>query len=473
MTHHVPRLGGYRGLLRMARLGKSRIAGLAGRFLSDRSAVVAVYAGVVGALLIGASAVVFDIGRVGLVKSQMQNAADSAAIAGAVQLDRRDGARARAQAVAESAASQKSLVHTEAVAGGSSTDIVVDDVSFYSQYTPSKIDATSDNDALFVEVTIAPRDVSLFMEPVLALVAGSTSQISTQVATSAVARPSPIICNPPPLMVCNTDELGLDDLTTTSAIGKEILLRDGGNTPAPGNFGLMCPPSDPHCGAGVVEQFLAAETLDECTATSMTTKPGVNFNKVNNGVNSRFDMGTLPNPARDIIPYSRDSSFQSNVLGNGVWGPDTYWPANHGGNPLPGGLTTASTRYQVYLFELGEEFARNGKQTIYPVDDCTMLPPGFTCVTPAGPDMPVGGVPVSTPVADARRRIMKAAVVQCLALGVSGRTEIDMSDMHIIELFIAEPITGTGSSAPIVGEIQRLLTASNSNEILANAQLVE
>ncbi len=68
---------------------------------------------------------------------------------------------------------------------------------------------------------------------------------------------------------------------------------------------------------------------------------------------------------------------------------------------------------------------------------------------------------------------MKAAVVQCQALGVSGRTDIDMRDMAILEIFITEPITGNGNNAPIVGEIVRKLTSANSSEISTNVRLLD
>ncbi len=77
------------------------------------------------------------------------------------------------------------------------------------------------------------------------------------------------------------------------------------------------------------------------------------------------------------------------------------------------------------------------------------------------------------PVIGPQRRIMKAGVVQCQALGVAGRTDIDMRNMRVIELFITEPISGNGNNAPIVGEIVCRMTSSNSADISTNIRLLD
>ena len=101
-------------------------------------------------------------------------------------------------------------------------------------------------------------------------------------------------------------------------------------------------------------------------------------------------------------------------------------------------------------------------------------PSGLTCVNPGSEDLPVGAVPPNNPgLEDPARRIMKAAVVDCIALGVSGRYDLAVSDADYVELFITEPVSGTGGDAPIVGEIVRTLTSRNSSDIRNNVRLVE
>ncbi len=197
------------------------------------------------------------------------------------------------------------------------------------------------------------------------------------------------------------------------------------------------------------------------------------FNKVNNGLNSRFDMGTLANPAEDIIWYPRDSAFSSNTLGNGNWQRNQYWNDEHG-TGLPAALNGAS-RYQAYLYEMGEGYARKNKQTVYPLpgDTSGLTAQGYTIVTPPGPNIPANGVPVTPPTTmGPQRRVLKAAVVQCNALGVVGNTDIDMRNMEIIELFLTEPVESAGANKAIVTEIVRHLTSSNSEDISTNVRLL-
>ena len=73
-------------------------------FFGNRRGSIAIYVGFVSTALMGASVIVFDIGRLAIVRTQVQNAADAGAMAGAYQLDGRAGARVRAEAVARNAA---------------------------------------------------------------------------------------------------------------------------------------------------------------------------------------------------------------------------------------------------------------------------------------------------------------------------------------------------------------------------------
>ena len=77
-------------------------------FIKDQRGAVAIYVGVLLTVLMGVLVIVFDVGRLAVVRSQAQNAADAAAIAGAVHLDGEAGARARAEAVARGAADDRS-----------------------------------------------------------------------------------------------------------------------------------------------------------------------------------------------------------------------------------------------------------------------------------------------------------------------------------------------------------------------------
>ncbi len=80
------------------------------RMIRDRRGSITVYTALFLAAGISAGTLAIDVGRMTVLRSEMQNRADSAAMAGAVQLDGRAGARARALAVASNAATEWSAL---------------------------------------------------------------------------------------------------------------------------------------------------------------------------------------------------------------------------------------------------------------------------------------------------------------------------------------------------------------------------
>jgi uncharacterized membrane protein len=63
--------------------------------IRDRRGSITVYTALFLAAGISAGTLAIDVGRMTVLRSEMQNRADSAAMAGAVQLDGRAGARGR------------------------------------------------------------------------------------------------------------------------------------------------------------------------------------------------------------------------------------------------------------------------------------------------------------------------------------------------------------------------------------------
>ena len=63
--------------------------------IRDQRGIVALYAALFAALILGMGVLSIDVGRVVVLRTQLQNAADAAATAAAAQLDGRAGARAR------------------------------------------------------------------------------------------------------------------------------------------------------------------------------------------------------------------------------------------------------------------------------------------------------------------------------------------------------------------------------------------
>jgi hypothetical protein len=321
---------------------------------------------------------------------------------------------------------------------------------------------------------------------------------SQTIVTHAAAQPQPFICHAPPLMICDYGDKGggvhdgSADLRNVAHTGKQIRLKEqgAGGAWAPGNFGLLALP-DGSSGASNLEAALAALSPEDCYSLDVTTATGSKIEKIVNAVNSRFDItgNPWPYPAFDVINYPRDAELISDTnekLGSGNWDLAGYWAAKHGGASSPADLANAS-RYQVYLYELGLSYARNGKQTMYPVP--ATLPAGFTVVTPPAPAIPVAANPTyehdpnydgkprpsrppyhNDPAKDYSRRLVQVVQLQCTSHGVKGKHEYP-TQANYLEVFITEHMSNP-PAADLYGEVVRPITPTNSPEFHANVRLI-
>ncbi len=83
--------------------------------IRDNRGAVAIYIAIITPVMIGVGALTLDIGRLITLHTELQYAADSASLAGARELDRFDGAIARARAAAAGAVAN---IQTFAAEGG-------------------------------------------------------------------------------------------------------------------------------------------------------------------------------------------------------------------------------------------------------------------------------------------------------------------------------------------------------------------
>jgi hypothetical protein len=466
--------------------------GILKRFCRDDRAGVAVYAAMTALTAIGAGAVAVDVGRAAILRTQMQNAVDARAMAAAAHLDGREGARARAKDVA------KNTMDSFSAMAADNDEVKIKDPIFYSQYTPTKILATSDADAAIVEVTAEARRVDYLFAPILRFVGTGAGLESQTIVTFAAAQPEPFICHAPPLMICDYGDKGGgvhdadDDLRNPIHAGRQIRLKEqgAGGTWAPGNFGLLSLP-DGSSGSSDLEAALAALSPEDCYSLDVTTATGSKTEKIVNAVNSRFDLtgNPWPYPAYNVINYPRDSELITDInekLGSGTWDLSGYWTAKHGGS-VPSALTDA-TRYQVYLYELGLDYARNGKQTLYPVPGT--LPTGYTVIdSPSATYIPVAASPsyqddpnydgkprvskppyYNDPTKDYTRRLVHVVQLQCASNGVKGKHEYP-TQANYLEVFITEYMQSP-PNAHLYGEVVRAITPTSSPEFHANVRLI-
>jgi len=299
----------------------------------------------------------------------------------------------------------------------------------------------------------------------------------------AVAQPDPYMCHAPPLMICDLGENDpMLDLTSGDVVGRQVVLKppQGGGFWAPGNYGLLALP-DGSIGASALENALAAVEPQDCYGLEVGTAPGVKTNKVQNGINARFDHETTwPYPAPNVIHYPKDEDVldgSATKLGNGNWDLATYWSDKHA-TPLPDDLMDA-TRYQVYLYELGETFARNGDLTVYPLEG--EVPAGYSEIVPPASEIPTDstypndpaydGVPSSEVASNGvKRRLVQVAILQCMADDVKGSHNYPTSGKYL-EMFLTQSVPDAPAGG-IYGEIVRPLTPTTTPDFHANVKLV-
>jgi len=430
-------------------------------------------------LAVAAGAVVLDLGRLGVARSQMQDRADAGAMAGAVALNGRDGARANATQLAMSAMAQYSGITSD------QSELAVSTVTFYKDYENGVV-AANDLESKTIEVVLEPRQINLFLAPVFKLFGSGEANAKATMEARSVASAGPYICHAPPLMICDFSEIDPSlDLSAPGNVGRQVRLKEPQSSSsawAPGNFGLLSLP-DGSSGADDIEGALAAVEPSDCYDIDVLTAQGSKTNKTKSGINARFDQpgNSWPYPAPNVITYPRDAELivdPNAKLGSGNWDINGYWLARHG-SATPAALAGAS-RFQVYLYELGHEFARNGKETLYPVP--SSLPSGFVVVTPVSDDIPVDpsdpdnadvdGVPSQTVAPNGfARRVVQVAQLQCISDNVHGHGTYPTHGNYI-EVFLTELVRDPPDAA-IYGEVIRPLTALNSPEYHANVELLE
>ena len=245
--------------------------------------------------LIAAGGIAFDYARMASLDTELQSAADQAALAAASQLDGNDGACRRAAAAAVGMVANKTLMANDGNASGTGITVqseatcdATGKIRFYQDIAKTK-PATSDADAKFVEVEVDPRQANFALTPI---VAAYNSGSMTAVAFAGL---SSAVCKVPPLMLCNPSETADPEFTIANYIGKGVRLvaNDGGGNYTPGNFGFLASGlgTTGVNGAAVLRKVLGRASLaEDCVSgDGVTTDPG-NMVSVRDALNTRFDI---------------------------------------------------------------------------------------------------------------------------------------------------------------------------------------
>jgi hypothetical protein len=289
------------------------------KLLRDTRAAVAPTVALSLLALIAAGGIAFDYARLASMDTELQNAADQAALAGASQLDGEAGACSRAAAAAIGMIANVTYMANDANASGTAVTIpsepscdAIGSVRFYQDANKASA-ATSDDNAKFVEVTVDPRQAFFALTPVVAALQ------SGNIAATAFAGLGEAICNTPPVMMCNPSEpSGNTDpefpFTATNGDGIRLVIA---SPQSPGDFGFL------QTGFGTGGQALAKalgynNPPGNCVATTgVDTEPG-DKEAVRAAFNTRFDLSEagLTCPGGDANCSPSANSRKDLIKGN-------------------------------------------------------------------------------------------------------------------------------------------------------------
>lgn len=350
-----------------------------------------------------------------------------------------------------------------------------------------------DTDGALARYVLVRSDVRPLQSFFMRLLPGGGGDVG--VGATAVATYRSAVCNVTPLFICNPFEKEAEGSDLQSAFARgELHARliklhpPGSSTAKPGNFGFLQvrgANDNTTASANTIRNIFAGAHNPTCYDNrAVTTKPGAAVS-ISQGFNVRFDIyngpfsgqkGVFPAAANvrkgyfgnnacnaalttdpDFLPFK---AFPDNAimalpgqgvagaaLGSGDWPLNEYWDRNH-----PTSMTsltpeareemssfrnvTASdgmvlpSRYDVYRFEIEQDLVGDLSVSVGGRQES-----GFPqCSNPDPDSLP------TDPLRD--RRVMFAAIVDCLAHGGGGATEFPVNSFASI--FLVNPMQQQG-----------------------------
>mgnify|MGYP000457016999 CR=1 FL=1 len=207
---------------------------LSGFSEDENGAVAALYALGLFALITVAG-VGYDYARMAGMHSELQNAADQAALAGASQLDGESGTCSRAANAAAGLLTNQTLLgelESGSLAVSIATETACDatgKIRFWQDEAKTTA-ATLDSNARYIEVIVNGRIADYALTPIVGLFD------SGSLDAAAVAGLSSAICEVPPLMICMPSG-GLGAIS--KGMGIRATSHTSGNSWGPGDFGFL------------------------------------------------------------------------------------------------------------------------------------------------------------------------------------------------------------------------------------------
>ena len=311
---------------------------------NESGAIAALYALALPALIV-TGGIAFDYARLAAMDSELQNAADQAALAAVTQLDQQPGACSRASAAAVGLVTNSTLFANDGgIPGVTVTAETACDATGRIRFWQNREKTTAadkDTNARFVEVTVNARTARYALTPIV----GAFS--SGAIAATAYAGLGSAICKVPPVMICNPQETGGNtnfDVNTILGAGLKLVTVGAGGSWAPGNFGYLDTGGGSNGANGLREALGWVTPPGDCVSqTGVDTKPGATVDVVDS-MNTRFDIydntacqtgGACPasiNAIKDLVRNGNANGGNSCKLHNSGWkevaGADQYLPTS-------------------------------------------------------------------------------------------------------------------------------------------------
>ena len=324
------------------------------RFLKNEDGAIAPMFALSLTALIAVGGIAFDYSRMASMDTELQNAADQAALAAASQLDGTAGAVTRSTAAASGLVANSTVFAND----GDGTGVTIASVVFYEDREGANLvnaaDADADTRARFVEVTVGAREAFYALTPIVNAISSGDIDATTMAGMGSA------ICKVPPVMICNPAEASDPTFTTANFIGdgiKLVSVGSGGGAWAPGNFGYLDTGGGSGGANGLREDLGWVSPPGDCLAqTGVDTKPGATVDVVDS-MNTRFDIydnvacqsgGACPasiNAIKDLVRNGNANGNNACRLHNSGWkevvSADQYLPTSATA-PLAASITPKS-----------------------------------------------------------------------------------------------------------------------------------
>lgn len=340
----------------------SRLGKFAARLWKDTDGVILPYVTVMLTVFVGMGALAIDATRFMSLQTQLQKAADAAAIAAAEELDRLSTSTTRANTAATSLVTNSPLFASGNVAISTvkfMSSLPASDNTAISSYLCSGTTCSQANSvaARFVEVTVVSVTMPTIFPVSYLFGAGSNSVTA---GAQAVAGSDGVSCAVTPIFICNPFEQPgdtydqatkrLEDANATSSTRIQLIrMADNTNgasgTWGPGDFGYLVPvpgqlPTDTNkcfssAGSSIGLAMATSSPLTCVRQNGINLQPG-NATEALRGLNTRFGQYSNASAACKAA-FPPDTNVRTGyVAGHGSAGWCNGDPDGTSGNWPPG-----------------------------------------------------------------------------------------------------------------------------------------